>query len=121
MSHAPQFVGGDNISLKVDESQFDQVVYFFRDILKLTIDELSDDSAKVQFGSAFLWVDKADKSQAGQIWLELRTEDTTRAAEYLFRKGIARCDEVEELPPGYDGFWIRSPLGNVILVSGPGE
>lgn len=121
MSQTSQFIGGDNVALKVSEGQFEIAIRFFSDILKMHVERVSVASVKVKFGRISLWIDRTSGGEQGEIWLELCTDDTQRAEEYLAGMGITRCDDVEPLPPDYDGFWIRSPLGHVLLVSGPNQ
>ena len=34
----------------------------------------------------------------------------------LIAAGVARCDAIEPLPQGFDGFWISSPAGIIHLI-----
>jgi hypothetical protein len=54
-------------------------------------------------------------SQA-ELWLEFMTPDFDRAAEYLEKAGVPRCDPIEPLPPNLRGGWILNPTGIVHLV-----
>ncbi len=47
----------------------------------------------------------------------LAPDDTAAAERHLAEHGIFRCDEVEKLPDGFDGFWIAAPAGTIHLVS----
>lgn len=54
-------------------------------------------------------------SQA-EIWLEVVTNNTTEAAHVLEEAGIARCDEIENLGQGFEGYWISNPASIIHLV-----
>jgi hypothetical protein len=54
-------------------------------------------------------------SQA-ELWLEIVTNDTAEAARALADAGVVRCDDVEVLGEGLDGFWISSPCAIIHLV-----
>lgn len=55
-------------------------------------------------------------SQA-ELWLELVTDDTGQAASTLAAAGVVRCDAIEPLGSGFDGFWISSPAAVIHLVN----
>ena len=114
----PRFAGGQNIALKIPPHEFDDAVCFYRDVLGLR--QLDDylPSTVFEYGTNLLWLDPVETMTQAEIWLELRTPDTAAAAEHLVRHNVVRCDEVEALPAGFDGFWISGP-GNVVhLVHG---
>ena len=54
-------------------------------------------------------------SQA-ELWLEIVTDDTAEAADALNKAGVVRCDDIEDLGNGFDGYWIASPAAIVHLV-----
>lgn len=112
---------GRNIALKVPPHQWDATVQFYRRTLGLP--ELTDFAPDVvfQFGPNQLWIDRVATISQAELWLELVTDDTKAAARHLERAGVVRCDEIEQLPQGFDGFWIASPAAIVHLVSGPDD
>ncbi|MBE7497714.1 MAG: hypothetical protein HS117_22445 [Verrucomicrobiaceae bacterium] len=114
----PSFRGGSNIAMKVPPAEFDATLLFYRDVVGLPQSESHRPDIVFQFGSSLLWLDRAPELQQTEIWLELLTSDTTLAAEHLSRSGVERCDSVEKLPPGFDGFWVRSPASIVHLITG---
>lgn len=111
--------GGRNIALKLPTAAFEPTVAFYRDVLRLAPWEGGDTS--FVFGSNRLWLDHCPHLAAAEVWLEIVAEDVDEAASELLAAGVERCDEVEPLPEGFRGFWIRSPAGLVNLVCAPGE
>jgi catechol 2,3-dioxygenase-like lactoylglutathione lyase family enzyme len=116
----PRFKAGANIAIKVPPDQFEHTVSFYRDILGL---ELLDPASQEQtgslcfgFGDKRLWIDRAPAIDRAEIWLEILTDDVEKAAAYLERQHIARCDDIEPLPAGFRGFWVTSPADIVHLV-----
>ena len=87
------FQGGVNIAIKLPKAKYDQTVAFYRDILKLEVEEKPIDSPtvsrthKVAFGNNTIWLDCVDNYTHSETWLELTTENVERA-ERLF--AIAR-------------------------------
>lgn len=115
------FSGGRNIALKLPSHEFEATVRFYRDVLGLEQSKDHLPSIVFDFGANLLWLDRVETMTQAELWLELRTPDTTAAAEHLERAGVTRCDAVEALPDGFDGFWISGP-GNIIhLVHGKRE
>ena len=115
------FSGGRNIALKLPPHEFDEAVRFYGEVLGLQ--QLNDylPSTVFDYGANLLWLDRAETMTQAELWLELRTPDTAAAAQHLDHHGITRCDAVETLPKGFDGFWISGP-GNIIhLVHGKSE
>lgn len=113
----PQFAGGRNIAQKVPPHQYEATVGFYRDVLGLKpIAELQP-AAVFEFGASRLWIDRVEGLSQAEIWLELRTDDTAAAARRLEQAGAVRCDEIERLPEGFDGFWIASPAAIIHLVT----
>jgi catechol 2,3-dioxygenase-like lactoylglutathione lyase family enzyme len=113
------FSGGRNIALKIPPHEFDQTLRFYRDTLGLRQLDNHLPSHVFEFGANLLWLDRSDTMTHTEIWLELRTPDTNSAAARLEINGVARCDAIEHLPEGFDGFWITSPGNIVHLVHGP--
>ncbi len=113
----PAFVGGRNIALKLPPHLFESTRAFYLDTLGMApIDELAP-AVVVRFGTIHLWLDRVEGLGAPETWLEVVTSDLGAAGEHFAASGVERCDEVEALPEGFPGFWIRSPAAVVHLVS----
>jgi hypothetical protein len=84
---------------------------------------LDDHPPNVGFevGADQLWTDRVPGMSQAEVWLELAADDVPAAAERLAAAGVARCDEIEPVPEGFDGFWIASPASIVHIVSKPGQ
>ena len=113
------FTGGGNIAIKTPAHTFDQTISFYRDVLKLPVLKKSEFSYAFQFGKVCLWIDRVANISHADIWLEVGTDDTSAASTYLEDQGVLHRDEVEDLPDGFDGFWVSSPSGVIHLVAGP--
>ncbi|MEM7221478.1 MAG: hypothetical protein AAF495_00775 [Pseudomonadota bacterium] len=109
--------GGPNIAMKVPPHRFAATVAFYRDTLSLPVVGEKSDSIAFTFGPVRLWIDRVERISQAELWLELSTDDTAAAAKHLQRAGVARCDAVEPLPKGFDGFWIINPADIIHLVS----
>lgn len=115
------FSGGRNIALKIPKSKYEKTVAFYRDILKLSVEEKSIDNPTVSrthqvvFGENTLWLDCVDNYTHSEIWLELTTPNVDRAAEYLKSEGVDPCDELEEIPAHMH--WIMDPAGAVFILN----
>ena len=114
------FFGGENISLRVPDRLFDQAIEFYCKTLGLEAQLVDSDTGKVQYGPSVLWLDRCKEVDRCEVRLEIRTPDTTSARTHLQEAGVQLFNS-EPLPEGYNGFWIRSPLGNVVLVSAASE
>ena len=112
-----KFRGGKNIAMKLPLNVFEQTVAFYRDVLRLTIVEQTEDSVAIEFGTQILWLDRVDHIRRPEIWLEIVTEDIDAAADHFINEGVARRDEVERLPEGFKGFWIANPADIIHLVA----
>lgn len=117
----PVFCAGKNIALKVPSHQFDATVAFYRDVLGLKLVDEFAPAIVVEFGANRLWIDRTPALSQAELWLEIETPDAARAAAYLDARGVTRCDAIEALPEGFDGFWIMNPAGIVHLVNAGGE
>lgn len=115
----PDFRAGQNIAMKVPAHEFDATVAFYRDVVGLEQLETSESSIAFRFGGIRLWVDRCPQFSRAEVWLQMVTDDASKAAEYLNGKEVVRCDEIERLPEGFDGFWIVNPAGVVHLITGP--
>lgn len=72
-----------------------------------------------EFGPNQLWIDQVEGMSQAELWLELAASDVPAAAKHLANAGVVRCDEIEPLPEGYEGFWIASPAAIIHLVAKP--
>lgn len=118
-----RFEGGINIAIKIPKSKYDQTVAFYRDILKLEVEEKPIDNPtvsrthQVKFGNNVVWLDCVDNYTHSETWLELKTADVDMATKYLKSKGIDTCDELEKIPENMH--WIMDPAGTVLILSKP--
>lgn len=119
--HPNLFAGGRNIAIKIPPHEFDATTRFYRDVLELAQISSYLPSVVFEFGPNLLWLDRVDTIKQAEVWLELRTPNTAEAAEHLAGCNVVRCDTVEKLPEGFDGFWIASPANVVHLVYGRKE
>jgi catechol 2,3-dioxygenase-like lactoylglutathione lyase family enzyme len=110
---ASKFTGGKNIALKVPPHQFHATMAFYRDVLGLP-EIKSTEGVSFAFGPNRLWLDECEAVSQAELWLEIVADDTQAAA------GVARCDGIEKLPPGFDAFFVSSPAAIVHLVIGSG-
>ncbi len=114
MPQKPTFRGGRNIALKVPAHQFDATIESY---CRLGIPILDQSSIHIafQFGSIHLHVDKVANLSQAEIRLEFVVSDVKAAAPYSEQANFVRCDEVEQLPEDYLGFWVASPSSIVHL------
>jgi catechol 2,3-dioxygenase-like lactoylglutathione lyase family enzyme len=113
----PNFRGGANVAMKVPERHYAATLAFYRDILGLPVRHEGGSGAVIDLGPIRLWLDRVAHQSQADIWLELIVDDTEAASRHLARHGVTRCDEVEALPGGFDGFWIAAPAGTIHLVA----
>ena len=116
-----QFTAGRNIALKLPERLYQETVAFYTDVLGLEKIHESDEGTILDFGNIRLNLDRVAHQSQTDIWFEIETPDTQEAAAQLAKHGVSRCDEVEELPTGFDGFWVASPSGTIHLISKAGK
>lgn len=115
-----QFNGGINIAIKIPSHKYEETVAFYREILKLNVTEVPIEhptisrSHKAEFGPNILWLDCIDNYTHSETWLELRTDNVAKAAEYLKKKGVETRDELEQIPE--DKHWIMDPAGTVFIL-----
>ncbi len=113
----PEFTAGINIAIKVPKSKYEKTISFYREILKLHVEERPIDNPtvsrthEVKFGTNVLWLDCVDNYTHSETWLQLTVPDVEEAASYLQMKGVNTCDELEELPENMH--WITDPAGTV--------
>lgn len=111
------FEAGINIAIKIPKSKYDKNVAFYRDILKLTIEEKPINNPtvsrnhEVKFGNNIIWLDCVDNYTHSETWLQLTVPDVEKATQYLQSNGVELCDEIEELPENMH--WITDPAGTV--------
>ena len=116
-----QFRGGPNIAIKIPKSKYEATVSFYRDILRLEVEEKPIDhptvsrTHEVKFGSNIVWLDCVDNYTHSETWLELTTPDVQHATEHLKNKGVETCDELEKLPE--NSHWIMDPAGTVLILN----
>jgi hypothetical protein len=103
--------------MKLPPHVFDQTVAFYRDVLRLPVHEEKATHVIFQFGANRLWLDQTNHFSHAEIWLEITTDNVAAAADYLRGMGTVRRDEIEDLPEGFDGFWICNPANVIHLVS----
>ena len=115
----PTFRGGPNVALKVPPSEYDATVRLYRDVLRLEVVMDTPPSLAFAFGPMTLWIDRVAQLAQPELWLEVQTDDTDRAARHLADHGLPRRDEIEPLPPDLDGFWVAGPGGIIHLVHKP--
>ncbi len=113
----PKFEAGINIAIKIPKSKYDQTVAFYRDILKLEVEEKPiknptiSRTHEVKFGNNILWLDCVDNYTHSETWLQLTVPNVEEASNYLQSNGVETCDELEELPDNMH--WIQDPAGTV--------
>lgn len=114
------FNGGRNIAIKIPKSNYEKTVSFYREVLKMEVEERPIDNPtvsrthKVIFGDNTLWLDCVDNYTHSEIWLELKTPDVEKATEYLRSRGTEPRDELEEIPDNMH--WIMDPAGTVFIL-----
>ena len=115
-ARAGGFAAGRNMAIKVAPGEYDSTVDFYRNVIGLPFIREDKDSTVFEFGQANLWIDRVSSMTRAEVWLEIRCSDVDQAAEWFARHQVARCDDVEQLPDDFAGFWVRSPAGIVHLV-----
>jgi catechol 2,3-dioxygenase-like lactoylglutathione lyase family enzyme len=105
------------VAIKVPERQYAATLAFYRDVIGLPVLEDRADGALIDFGATRLHLDRVPQQRQSDVWFELLTDDTTAAAAHLKAAGVDRCDEVEILPEGFDGFWTAAPSGIIHLMA----
>lgn len=112
-----RFEAGINIAIKIPKNKYEKTVAFYRDILKLTVEEKRIDNPtisrthEVKFGNNIIWLDCVDNYTHSETWLQLTVPNVEEATEYLQSNGVETCDEIEELPENMH--WITDPAGTV--------
>ncbi len=112
-----KFEAGINIAIKIPKSKYEKTVAFYRDILKLPVEERPIDNPtvsrtyEVKFGNNIIWLDCVDNYTHSETWLQLTVANVDEATKYLQTNGVETCDEIEELPENMH--WITDPAGTV--------
>lgn len=115
-----KFEAGINIAIKIPKNKYDKTVEFYKDILKLEVEEKPIDNPtvsrthEVKFGNNILWLDCVDNYTHSETWLQLTVPNVEEATNYLQSSGVETCDELEELPNNMH--WIQDPSGTVFNV-----
>jgi hypothetical protein len=112
-----KFAGGRNIALKVPPHLYAATVRFYRDVVGLKPLDNHPPAVGFVFGANQLWIDEVPGMSQAELWLELVADDVPAAAEHLAKAGVVRCDEIEPLPEGFEGFWISNPAQIVHIVN----
>ena len=113
----PKFEAVINIAIKIPKSKYEKTVAFYRDILKLQVEEKPIDNPtvskthEVKFGNNIIWLDRVDNYTHSETWFQLTVPDVEAATNYLQLNGVETCDELEELPENMH--WIQDPAGTV--------
>lgn len=116
-----KFTGGINIAIKIPKSKYEDTVTFYRNTLKLAVEEKAitnptvSRTHEVKFGANILWLDCVDNYTHSEVWLDLKTDDVEAATEYLKSHGIDTCDEIENIPK--DTHWIMDPAGTPFILN----
>ena len=114
-----KYTAGKNIAMKVPPHEYESTVAFYRNVLELN--ELTpntpDAAVRFEFGGKVLWIDRVTGCSQAEIWLEIQSNDPKLAAEHLQGQKIVRCDDIEPLPEGFNGFWVSSPCNIVHLIT----
>lgn len=120
MTH-PTFNGGVNIAIKIPKSKYEATVAFYKDILKLPVEEKPIDNPtvsrthEVKFGGNTVWLDCVDNYTHSETWLELTTPNVPEATAYLKTNGVNTCDELEQIPE--NAHWVMDPAGTVLIIN----
>jgi predicted enzyme related to lactoylglutathione lyase len=115
-----KFEAGINIAIKIPKSKYEKTVEFYKNVLKLDVDEKPIDNPtisrthEVKFGNNILWLDCVDNYTHSETWLQLTVPDVEEATNYLQSNGVETCDELEELPKNMH--WIQDPAETVFNV-----
>ena len=111
--------GGINIAMKVPSHQYEAVIAFYRDVVKLPVFEEKAPAMGFLLGPNRLWIDEAPNYTQAEVWLELFTSDHANALTHLEAGGAIRCDQIEDLGPDFKGGWIMNPANVVHMVRTP--
>lgn len=111
------FKPGNNIAMKVPPHEYNATVAFYRDTLGFTeLTPEGETTPRFDFGGKVLWIDRVETCSQAEIWLEVICDEPFKAEDYLEKQGVVRCDDIEPLPEGFQGFWMKNPANIVHLV-----
>lgn len=116
MKEKPTFSPGKNIAMKVPPHQYAETVRFYQNVMGFKRIQAFAPDVVFEFGNKNLWIDQVATISQAEIWLEIITDDLAAAAQKLEKEDVVRCDAIEDLPQGFQGFWISSPAAIVHLV-----
>ncbi|MBV8327451.1 VOC family protein [Chryseobacterium sp.] len=114
------FEAGINIAIKIPKNKYEKTVAFYKNILKLEVEEKPihnptvSRTHEVKFGNNIIWLDCVDNYTHSETWLQLTVPDVEEATQYLQSNGVETCDEIEKLPENMH--WITDPAGTVFNV-----
>ncbi|GIP04695.1 hypothetical protein J28TS4_31020 [Paenibacillus lautus] len=111
-----QFIGGNNIAIKIPKHKYEETVHFYKEVLRLPYLGFRDGAHAFQHGPNTLWLDCMLNYSQQDVWLEVNTEDPEEAARYLREHRVDRRDEVE-VYENSRGYWISDPCGTIIRVN----
>lgn len=111
--------GGLNIAIKVPSPQYEAVLAFYRDVLRLEPFDEKPPHRGFVYGPNRLWIDAVPHLSQAEVWLELFTPDFEVTASRLSAAGVVRNDGLEPLGEGFRGGWFLSPANTVHLVRTP--
>ncbi|MBY0158564.1 VOC family protein [Paenibacillus lautus] len=111
-----QFIGGNNVAIKIPKHKYEETVHFYKEVLRLPYLGFRDGSHAFQHGPNTLWLDCMLNYSQQDVWLEVNTEDPEEAARYLREHRVDRRDEVE-VYENSRGYWISDPCGTIIRVN----
>jgi hypothetical protein len=117
MKRSPHVTPGRTIAMKIPPHEFSSTVEFYRDIIGLPLVEEEAPNIVFEFGEKRLWLGEVKNISQAQIWLEIQSPDVEAVAEYPRSRGVARRDEIEQLPNDFKGFWITNPANIIHLIS----
>ncbi|WP_106916110.1 VOC family protein [Chryseobacterium aurantiacum] len=112
-----KFEAGINIAIKIPKNKYESTVAFYKDILKLDVEEKPINNPtvsrthEVKFGNNIIWLDCVDNYTHSETWLQLTVPNVEEATKYLQLQGVETCDEIELLPENMH--WITDPAGTV--------
>lgn len=111
------FRAGRNLAMKVPPHRWEETVAFYERTLGLPVRRREAASVVFDFGANVLWIDRVEHLSRAEVWLEVVADDVPGAAALLAKAGVVRCDAVEPLPEGFEGFWVVNPADIVHLVA----
>jgi catechol 2,3-dioxygenase-like lactoylglutathione lyase family enzyme len=117
----PEFEPGNNIVIKVPSHQYNRTVAFYKDVLGLKPLDIAYpdqfESIAFKFGDKNLWVDNAAELSQSEIWLEIKTDNVEKAAEYFNEHQVVRRDDIESVSESIKGFWLSNPTNIIHLIN----